>query len=113
MSGPKLSSPYGGTDLDSPGTAGNVLTSDGTSWISAPPGNWVVDEVVAGSGNDWTLAEVPTGLLLLLKFVDGLGWVFMAKQQGSPAIGDYTISGTSITTNESITAGYIRASYQV
>jgi hypothetical protein len=28
---------YGGTGLTSVGTSGNVLTSDGTNWVSSPP----------------------------------------------------------------------------
>jgi hypothetical protein len=28
---------YGGTGLTSAGASGNVLTSDGTDWVSSPP----------------------------------------------------------------------------
>lgn len=38
----------GGTGLESPGTAGNVLTSDGTGWVSSAPD---APEVTASSTN--------------------------------------------------------------
>ena len=39
---------HGGTGLTSPGTSGNVLTSDGTNWVSSAPGAGVTtDDVIA------------------------------------------------------------------
>ena len=43
----------GGTGLTSPGTAGNVLTSDGTGWTSATPGSLLRTTVFTASGT-WT-----------------------------------------------------------
>ena len=46
MSEPKLQHQNGGTDLSDPGEAGNVLTSDGTAWVSSPIlGNGEGDEI--------------------------------------------------------------------
>ena len=53
---PLLPSTAGGTGLTSPGTAGNVLTSNGTAWTSAVPGGG------GGSGSTVDLPFATTGL---------------------------------------------------
>jgi hypothetical protein len=80
----------GGTGLSSPGTSGNVLTSNGTTWVSSAPagGNYTVtsktanytltstDQVVTvdGTGGSFTLtlpvATGITGKVYILKRVD-------------------------------------------
>ena len=55
----QLSAAGGGTGLTSPGTSGNVLTSDGTGWTSATP-----IYVPAGALLMWGTATAPTGYLL-------------------------------------------------
>ena len=55
----QLSAAGGGTGLTSPGTSGNVLTSDGTGWTSATP-----TYVPAGALLMWGTATAPTGYLL-------------------------------------------------
>lgn len=51
-----LSATYGGTGLTSPGTSGNVLTSNGSAWVSSTPtatasggAIWVNNEVVSSN----------------------------------------------------------------
>jgi hypothetical protein len=53
---PLLPSTAGGTGLTSPGTSGNVLTSNGTTWTSAVPGGG------GGSGSTVDLPFATTGL---------------------------------------------------
>lgn len=55
MSKPTLQHQNGGTDLGDPGAAGNVLTSDGTNWISSPAPGPATDEVAfVSSEGDFT-----------------------------------------------------------
>jgi hypothetical protein len=62
MTATKASSGVGGTDGVTPGTSGNVLTSDGTNWTSA-----------AASGGAWTLIESQTASAdATLDFVTGI-----------------------------------------
>lgn len=60
----------GGTGLTAPGTSGNVLTSNGTVWVSSSPsssgGLPVMRALTAG-----TLYTAPTGLKALRVFVSG------------------------------------------
>jgi len=44
-----ISPTYGGTGLSSPGATGNVLTSNGTNWVSSPAGG-----VSLSANNTWT-----------------------------------------------------------
>jgi len=49
----------GGTGLSSPGTSGNVLTSNGSGWVSSAP-----TYVPTGGMMMWGTASAPTGYLL-------------------------------------------------
>jgi microcystin-dependent protein len=55
----QLSALGGGTGLSSPGTSGNVLTSDGSGWVSSAP-----TYVPTGGMLMWGTASAPTGYLL-------------------------------------------------
>lgn len=55
----QLSALGGGTGLSSPGTSGNVLTSNGTGWVSSTP-----TYVPTGGMMMWGTASAPTGYLL-------------------------------------------------
>lgn len=55
----QLSALGGGTGLSSPGTSGNVLTSNGTGWVSSTP-----TYVPTGGMLMWGTASAPTGYLL-------------------------------------------------
>lgn len=80
------------------GVTGRVLVSAGGSSSTA-----VYNEVVAGSGTSWTLANTPdTGTLQL--YANG--------QRLMPGAGnDYTLSGAVITTSLSWIAGTLLADY--
>lgn len=54
-----LSAAGGGTGLTSPGTSGNVLTSNGSAWVSSAP-----TYVPTGVMMMWGTASAPTGYLL-------------------------------------------------
>ena len=54
-----LSAAGGGTGLTSPGTSGNVLTSNGSAWVSSTP-----TYVPTGGMMMWGTASAPTGYLL-------------------------------------------------
>jgi microcystin-dependent protein len=55
----QLAAAGGGTGLSSPGTSGNVLTSNGTGWVSSTP-----TYVPTGGMMMWGTASAPTGYLL-------------------------------------------------
>lgn len=54
-----LAAAGGGTGLASSGTSGNVLTSDGSGWVSSAP-----NYVPSGMLGMWPTASAPTGYLL-------------------------------------------------
>lgn len=86
----------------------STLTGSGTSSsplsVVSSGGGFTYNEVVAGSGTSFTLAATPTA---------GTVSVFGGGQRLTPGIGnDYTISGTTITTVNSYSAGQILADYQ-
>ena len=69
----------GGTGLISVGTAGNVLTSDGTSWISA-----------AGGGGAWTKITTTTSAASKKQYItDTTAAAFTVTLPATPAAGDY------------------------
>ena len=75
--------------------------------------NFADDEIVSGSGTSWTLAHTPTtGSLILQQYLAGFGPINLWKSEGSPLVGDYSISGANITTVNSISAGKLRAWYR-
>lgn len=94
-----LAPAYGGTGLTSPGTSGNVLTSDGTNWISSPPGS------LLGTNNTWTgtqtfngTASVPS---MVLKEATEVATVLSTSASGTI---NYDVNTTSVlyyTTNAS------------
>lgn len=55
----QLAAAGGGTGLSSPGTSGNVLTSNGSAWVSSAP-----NYVPTGGMLMWGTASAPTGYLL-------------------------------------------------
>lgn len=52
-----LAAAYGGTGLTSPGTSGNVLTSNGTAWVSSTP----AAGVSLSANNTWTGTQTFSG----------------------------------------------------
>jgi hypothetical protein len=71
--------------------------------VSALNIHMVDDEVVAGSGTAWTLAHLPSPASSLKLY---------ARGQRLPLTTSYTISGTSITTVDSWSAGDLYADYR-
>ena len=60
--GSALPAASGGTGLTSPGSSGNILTSNGTAWTSsAPASGFVTGMIIMWSG---TIATIPSGWLL-------------------------------------------------
>jgi hypothetical protein len=72
------------------------------------PDNFIDDEPVAGSGNNWTLAQIPSPptSLQLYQQISGFGSILLV------AATDYQIAGASITTVNSIGAGLLKAWYR-
>lgn len=63
-----LAANYGGTGLTSPGTSGNVLTSNGSAWISSSPSKLISTRYItttgtytATSGTNFVIVEVVGG----------------------------------------------------
>lgn len=71
---------------------------------AASVGTFVDNEVVSGSGTSWTLANTP---------LSGTQHIYGNGQRLTPGAGnDYTISGASITTANSYSAGAVLADYR-
>lgn len=96
----------GGTGLTSPGTAGYVLTSDGTGWVSAPssdalptPGS--SGQVLTSNGSDWVSQALPSQLPSpstsgnILR-ANGTAWTSAAPSTVLPSVGT---SGNVLTSN--------------
>jgi hypothetical protein len=99
-----------GTTASNKNTAGKTyslvlgITAKMISDIAAalPSGTPVYDEAVSGSGTSWTLAHTP---------VSGTLRLYGAGQRLTGGGVDYTLSGATITTINSYSAGQIRADY--
>ena len=91
----------GGTGLNTVGTAGNVLTSNGTAWTSSAPPAFVQGMIIMWSG---TIATIPSGWVLCNgsngtpdlrnKFIIGA----FQDNAGSPVT---TVTGSNLTTGGS------------
>ena len=70
--------------------------------------NFADNETVSGSGTSWTLAHVPNppANLELFQYLGGFGNILL--KAGS----DYILSGMSVTTNNSLSAGALTAWYR-
>jgi hypothetical protein len=87
-----------------PGTSGNVLTSNGTTWASAAAssGTWVQEDVTGcnSTATAFTLAFTPSSSGVVSLYLDGT-----IQRQGSGK--DYTISGASITLSIACSTGQL------
>lgn len=81
------------------GITAKMITDIGAALPSGTP---VYDEAVSGSGTSFTLAHTP---------VSGTLRLYGSGQRLVPGGGDYTLSGATITTINSYSAGQIRADY--
>ncbi len=130
-----LAAANGGTGLSSPGTSGNVLTSNGTAWVSATAGSAVYDLIttVNASGAstvDFTgLSSTYAAYQVLVTGLFGNTSVLQIQLRTSSdngatfdsTAGDYAVnhvlvndtgavSGTSNSVNTSITTGFLNDS---
>jgi hypothetical protein len=93
---------------------GAAYRDNGTTWdtlVVAPGASFVDDEIVSGSGTSWTLANAPTGLQLF-QDITGYGLVGLKKVVSLANPEDYTVSGTTITTQTSFSTGALHAWYR-
>lgn len=90
-----------------PGVTGNYPEGPGGGGGGGGTTNEVYDEIPPGSGNSFTLARVPNpaASLQLFQYLPSFGSILI--RQGV----DYTVSGSSITTVNSIDAGALSAWY--
>jgi hypothetical protein len=89
--GSALPAASGGTGLTSPGTTGNVLTSNGTAWSSAAlPPSFVTGMIILWSGS---IASVPSG------------WALCDGTNGTPNLRDRFIVGAGSTYAVNATGG--------
>ena len=99
----------GGTGLTSPGTSGNLLTSNGTAWISAePPVTFIAGMIILWYGS---IASIPSGFVicdgtnstpdLRDKFIVGAGDTYAVDATGGSAdaiVVSHTHTATSTST---------------
>jgi len=78
-----LTTTYGGTGLTSPGSSGNVLTSNGTAWVSSAPGGGSAmtlistQTVSSATSIQWTGLNTYSNYLIILK---SLQWTTNTNQ---------------------------------
>ena len=90
LSGTALPAANGGTDVTSPGASGNVLTSNGSAWLSAPP--------ASGSGTVTSVSGTGT--------VNGLTLTGTVTTSGSLTLGGtLTLTSGEVTTALGYTPG--------
>jgi len=98
-----ISAANGGTGLTSPGTTGNVLTSNGTAWVSSAPGfpsgtRMSFNQTSAPTGwtKDTTAAINDAILRLVTGSVSSGGSVAFSTWNSSGTTGAYTLATTDI-----------------
>ena len=90
--GSALPAGSGGTGITSPGTSGNVLTSNGSAWVSSAPTPFTTGMIMLWSGS---IATIPSGWLLCdgtsgtpdlrSKFIVGAGSTYPVAATGGSA----------------------------
>ena len=89
--GSALPAASGGTGVTSPGTSGNVLTSNGTTWTSAaPPTSFVAGMIMLWSGS---VASIPSG------------WALCNGSNGTPDLRNRFVVGAGSTYAVDATGG--------
>jgi microcystin-dependent protein len=89
--GTALPAASGGTGLTSPGTSGNILTSNGTAWTSSTPApTFVAGMIMLWSGS---IASVPSG------------WALCDGTNGTPNLRDRFVVGAGTTYAVNATGG--------
>ena len=100
-----LTATYGGTGLTSPGSSGNVLTSNGTAWVSSAPGGGsamtLISTQTATSGTSvtWTgLSGYNKYQLIFENVISASNGLFLYLQLGTGSSPTYVTSGYNIQT---------------
>lgn len=92
--GSALPAASGGTGLTSPGTSGNVLTSNGSAWVSTAPSPFTTGMIMLWSGS---IATIPSG------------WALCNGSSGTPDLRDRFIVGAGSTYAVAATGGSANA----
>ena len=90
-SGTAIAVAKGGTGLTSPGASGNVLTSDGTNWVSSASGSGV-NTLTYTTSSSYTKGGTISGTTLILAAAD-------ASNPGLISTGTQTIAGAKTFSN--------------
>ena len=109
QSGTAVTAAQGGTGLTSPGSSGNVLTSDGTNWTSAAPASTGVNVQTFTSSGTWTKPSLAAGSRVLIQAWGGGGGCGRGSaNQGGGGGGGYNerwVTLSSMGATETITIG--------
>jgi hypothetical protein len=99
-----------------PGTAGNVLTSNGTDWVSqAASGGGITSgtAVASTSGTSVTFTGLPSSVKRITLMLDGVSWnasvsplIQLGDSGGLESTGYNAIAGTTYTTSGALTEIY-------
>jgi len=103
----------GGTGLTTAGTLGNILTSDGTNWVSSPPANTGTVTSVATSGGITGGTITATGTISIdTNNSIGIGAYALLRFQvsGGSVVNSSTVSGANLEIVKFSTTGAITAS---
>ena len=92
--GSALPAGSGGTGLTAPGTSGNVLTSNGSAWVSTAPSPFTTGMIMLWSGS---IATIPSG------------WALCNGSSGTPDLRDRFIVGAGSTYAVAATGGSANA----
>jgi hypothetical protein len=100
----------GGVGTVTPGTSGNVLTSNGTTWVSQAPQSAIVSGTAISptSSTSIDFTGIPSGVKRVTVMVNNMSFTGGASRQllqigtgGSPTTSGYTSNYTWISTNNS------------
>jgi hypothetical protein len=104
-----------GQTLQAPEGRSGRATTPTASTVNKPavagegsPLNFANNEIVSGSGTNWTLAHSPspTASLMLFWSLPGFGGILLLPPT------DYTLEGNAVTTTHSLRAGALHAFYR-
>lgn len=110
----------GGTGLTSPGTSGNVLTSNGSAWVSSAPASITSDTMQAtSSGTSFSFTGIPSTvkrITVMFQAVSLSGTDALLVQAivgGSPVTSGYTATCVHVNTSSTTTGGSSTAGFNI
>ena len=117
-SGTALPAANGGTGLTSPSTAGNVLTSNGSAWVSSAPASgglsWQsvkTSNFTAVSGNGYPINTTSNAITITLPSSPSAGnYVVLTDYAGTFATNNLTINPNSVNLDGNSSNGIVRIS---